>query len=770
MAGREDVFQKAMNDGHSAAWDQMWDKAAGFYKAALVEYPDHPKALNSLGLALYQLQQFDEALKVYQRVAKLTPDDPVPVEKTAQISERLGNLNEAIAAAMLAADKYLNLRDPDKAIENWTRIIQLNPEHVNAHSRLAMVHEKMGQVKQAATEYIAVASLMQAGGNPQKAMELIDHALKLVPDSQEAKQAHALLRSGQMLPKPQRPKGATGPLRMAQVTQMGTPKPAESGLDPISDARQKALKMLAEVLFDLTDDSKEAQTRRGLQAIMRGTGQLSLQQSEQTKILLHLSTAIDAQTKNQDAQAAQELEHALEAGFNYPALHYDLGLLRSTSDRLESALRHLQQCIKHNDYGLGARLLSGQILRKMGRLKEAAIEYLEALKVGDSLVAPPEQADVIRQLYEPLIEAQASNTDEKSFNRLCDSVNDLMVRPNWRENLLEAREQLPKSPDSSQALPLAEILIQAQSSHVIEAMTSINNLARAGRLRSAMDEAFQALITAPTYLPLHSLIGDLLIREGRNPEAIAKFTVVAQAYSVRGEAAQATSLLRRILQLAPMDLAVRTRLIEQLSARGQINEAISEYLELADIYYRLAELDMARKTYTTSLRLAQQPNANRSWNIQILHRMADIDMQRLDWKQALRVYEQIRTLKPDDEIVRKNLIELNLRMVQTQQAFAELDNFITYLETNGRTEDAIAFLENLVSEHDEQLTLHRALAEQYRRAGRVTDAISQLDAVGDKLMETGNKDGVIEVVNVILSMNPPNADEYRQVLAQLQNS
>jgi tetratricopeptide (TPR) repeat protein len=770
MAGREDVFQKAMNDGHSAAWDQMWDKAAGFYKAALVEYPDHPKALNSLGLALYQLQQFDEALKVYQRVAKLTPDDPVPVEKTAQISERLGNLNEAIAAAMLAADKYLNLRDPDKAIENWTRIIQLNPEHVNAHSRLAMVHEKMGQVKQAATEYIAVASLMQAGGNPQKAMELIDHALKLVPDSQEAKQAHALLRSGQMLPKPQRPKGATGPLRMAQVTQMGTPKPAESGLDPISDARQKALKMLAEVLFDLTDDSKEAQTRRGLQAIMRGTGQLSLQQSEQTKILLHLSTAIDAQTKNQDAQAAQELEHALEAGFHYPALHYDLGLLRSTSDRLESALRHLQQCIKHNDYGLGARLLSGQILRKMGRLKEAAIEYLEALKVGDSLVAPPEQADVIRQLYEPLIEAQASNTDEKSFNRLCDSVNDLMVRPNWRENLLEAREQLPKSPDSSQALPLAEILIQAQSSHVIEAMTSINNLARAGRLRSAMDEAFQALITAPTYLPLHSLIGDLLIREGRNPEAIAKFTVVAQAYSVRGEAAQATSLLRRILQLAPMDLAVRTRLIEQLSARGQINEAISEYLELADIYYRLAELDMARKTYTTSLRLAQQPNANRSWNIQILHRMADIDMQRLDWKQALRVYEQIRTLKPDDEIVRKNLIELNLRMVQTQQAFAELDNFITYLETNGRTEDAIAFLENLVSEHDEQLTLHRALAEQYRRAGRVTDAISQLDAVGDKLMETGNKDGVIEVVNVILSMNPPNADEYRQVLAQLQNS
>jgi tetratricopeptide (TPR) repeat protein len=122
----------------------------------------------------------------------------------------------------------------------------------------------------------------------------------------------------------------------------------------------------------------------------------------------------------------------------------------------------------------------------------------------------------------------------------------------------------------------------------------------------------------------------------------------------------ATRVLRRVIQLAPMDLGARTRLIEQLVSRGQVDEAISEYLQLADIYYRLAELDMARKTYTTALRVVQQANADRNWNIHILQRMADIDMQRLDWKQAIRVYEQIRTLRPDDQGVRKNLIELSL--------------------------------------------------------------------------------------------------------------
>ena len=104
MPGREDIFQKAMNDGHSAAWDQEWDKAAAAYRQALQEFPDHPKALNSLGLALYQLGNFEEALQIYMNVAKLSPDDPVPMEKVAQLSERIGDLKTAVDAALRAGD------------------------------------------------------------------------------------------------------------------------------------------------------------------------------------------------------------------------------------------------------------------------------------------------------------------------------------------------------------------------------------------------------------------------------------------------------------------------------------------------------------------------------------------------------------------------------------------------------------------------------------------------------------------------------------------
>ncbi|HIE24978.1 MAG TPA: tetratricopeptide repeat protein, partial [Anaerolineales bacterium] len=579
-------------------------------------------------------------------------------------------------SATKAADLYLSQKDVNKAIENWSRVTQLDSENILAHSRLALVHERLGHEQQAVTEYIALASLMQRAGKVDKATGFLSRALKIMPKNQAAQQAQALLSSGQLLPKPVRRKGATGPLRMAQVKKLNTAEEETlNSPDPVTEASKKALMVLAEILFEYSDESGGEEARKGLQAIMHGAAHLSLKKLEQTKVVLHLGQAIDAQSKNQDNLAADELAQALLAGFEHPALYFDLGMLRAKEKRYENALPHLQHAVSHVDFGLAARLLTGDCLEHLGRITDASLEYLEALKTADLMIASEEQVVSLRQLYEPLIEAQSKEEDEKKHQRFCENVREMLMRDNWREYLLASRKELPTS-EEGMLMPLAEILVQAQSSEVLEAMTRVHEMARLGRMRSAMDEAFEAITYAPTYLPLHSLIGDLLVKEDRKEDAIAKFDVVADAYSIRGEAHQATIFLRKIIQLAPMELSSRTKLIDQLTVRGQIDEAIQEYLNLADIYYRLAELDMARKTYTTALRAAQQGNAEHSWNVHILQHMADIDMQRLNWKRALRVFEQIRTLSPENGEARTRLIDLNLKLAKKEQALKELENYL----------------------------------------------------------------------------------------------
>ena len=774
MPGNTQRFQQAMNQGHSAAWEQSWDQAASYYRQALEEFPDQPKALTSLGLALYQLQNYSEALKYYRRVVEITPNDPVPQEKVAELLERTGNTNQAADTLMAVAELYIKSRDVSKAIHAWTRVVSLKPENLLAHSRLALVHEHLGRKQQALIEYLTIASLMQHAGEVQKAIQAINHALLIVPESNEAKHALAMLKTGQMLPKPTPPRRIASPVVTAPVREMPPAEGADSrssNLDPMAETRQRALTTLAGMLFEQFEEDEESQvSKRGFQSIMKGAGILPTPQVDHTKIMLHLSQVVDLQAREQGADAIGELERAIDAGLDHPAAYFDLGYLLAESDRLESALRNLQRAVTHPDFALGSHLLLGRIQGKMGRFKEASVDYLEALKLADSAVVPTEQAEGLRQLYDPVIEAQTHHTDADAQKTLCDNVAGLLNQPNWRENLARARQQLPKMADGSTPMPLAEIITEARSSQVVDSISRIHQLARAGNYRTAMEEAFYALEFAPTYLPLHTYMGELLIQQNRLQDAIDKFSVVAQSYSMRGEASRAIDLFRRITDLSPMDMDARGRLIDQLVARGQTGEAIDEYLKLADVCYSLADLNMARKTFTQALHLAQSANVDRVWKVKILHRMADIDLQSLDWRQALRVFEQIRTLQPDDEKARTTLIDLNLRLRQESQAIAELDGYIAYLYDNKRTQDAIKFLENMIEDNPKQISIRRRLAELYRQVGRTADAISQLDRAGEISLDAGDRNGAAEVIMAILALNPPNAADYQRLLAQIRTS
>src|SRR5258706_1595336 len=118
--------------------------------------------------------------------------------------------------------------------------------------------------------------------------------------------------------------------------------------------------------------------------------------------------------------------------------------------------------------------------------------------------------------------------------------------------------------------------------------------------------------------------------------------------------------------------------------------------------------------------------------------------------------------------IRKKLIELNLRMAQPAKAMSELENYITYLESQKNRELALPFLEDLIKEYDDQPLLKRALAAQLHQQGRTEEAVNLLDALGESLVETGNKPAAMEVINQIVLMNPSNVEDYRQLLLQLQ--
>lgn len=767
-------FDQAMTRGHSAAWDQDWEVAAEHYRQALELFPDHPKALVSLGLSYYELGKYEQSLRYYARVTQIKPEDPVAFEKVAQISEILGRSSDVIRASLKAAWLYLKAGDSERAIENLVRVTNIDNNNLAAHSRLAYIYEAKGRKHQAVTEYLALASLFQRKGEIENAQKAIRHALKILPDNKESLEALHLLGSGKLLPIPARP--ITDIRRVDKSIPMReTPESTpsiSSGKDPIEEARDKAMAGLAELVLEAVsaEGGKQESSSRGLQTIMRNAPRMPFsQQVNKIRLQTHLNQAINQQSLGQFEVAEKELEEAIESGLSHPAAYFDLGFLYSQGNRLESAVRNLQKAAMKEEYALAAHLLIGDIYRRLGRLDEATVEYMRALQIADAQVVPVDRMDEVIQLYEPIIERVKGQSDPSDREKICDAIKDWLLNPEWKRRLLETRKDFQIEATDGPAIPLGEVFGQTSRSRVVDAIMNIHQLARAGHLRSAMEEAFHALQYAPTYLPLHNYMGELLLQQDRISEAAAKFNTIARTYQARGDLSHAIQLLHRVIRIAPLNLESRQSLIEILLGQGQVSDAISEYLGMADVYYQLADLEQARKIYYQTLKLAESTPNNQEVVVQILYRMADIDLQSLDWRHAMQALLMIKKIKPDELRARENLIELYIRLSQPDQAQDELEEYLGQLMDDDQKSRAISYLERVARDYSDDIFLRRNLARLYREVGRYEAAIHELDEVGEILLESGDSKGAIQVIGEILEMKPENAGDYQDLLRQLSN-
>jgi len=278
-----------------------------------------------------------------------------------------------------------------------------------------------------------------------------------------------------------------------------------------------------------------------------------------------------------------------------------------------------------------------------------------------------------------------------------------------------------------------------------------------------------ALDYAPTYLALHLRMADILIESGNSETGLKKLTTIAEVHRVRGEIPQATEVYQKILHEAPINIAARTRIIDLMAQQDRNNEALNQYLELSEIYRQMAEINAARKALANALRLAQRTSVGREWSLRILRQMGDIDLSRLDWRRALRVYEQVRTIDTSDEEARSNVIDLNLRLGQEEQAAQELDSYLEYLVQSQRSSEALNMLEELARTHPGKQPLHARLAEAYRAAGRKADAIAQYDALGEIQLDAEQNQEAIQTIQTIIDLEPPDLEGYRELLRNLKD-
>jgi tetratricopeptide (TPR) repeat protein len=268
------------------------------------------------------------------------------------------------------------------------------------------------------------------------------------------------------------------------------------------------------------------------------------------------------------------------------------------------------------------------------------------------------------------------------------------------------------------------------------------------------------------YLPLHVRLADILLKQEHTEEAITKYLHVSRVYLMRQQPDQAVNLYQKVLRLAPMDVTVRSKLIELYTSLHQEEEALEQYLILADAYYQLAQVDRSLERYNEALRLATHSSNPNAWKTEILSRMGDIYNQRFDWARATTALEDLLKLNPNDERTQRQLVELYYKQNKASQATKALDTLLaTYQKYNPLK--ALDLLKELASIYPEDMPLRQRLAVAFVQNGMNREAIAEYDALGEMQMENGLRAQAMQTIQAIINLGPDDVEGYRRLLAQI---
>jgi tetratricopeptide (TPR) repeat protein len=182
------------------------------------------------------------------------------------------------------------------------------------------------------------------------------------------------------------------------------------------------------------------------------------------------------------------------------------------------------------------------------------------------------------------------------------------LEKSWKQRIADTRRQQETMREQGEK-GVVDILMAAHGDKLTESVSLIDRYMRQNLMTLAMDEAHRAVEFSPSYLPVHIRMAEIMMKEGRVRQAIAKYNTIARAFLARDENDRASQILTSVLELAPLDVSVRESLIELMESESR-DEALDQYIDLADAHHQLGNFDMSRDTYMLAERIANRVNAS----------------------------------------------------------------------------------------------------------------------------------------------------------------
>jgi tetratricopeptide (TPR) repeat protein len=144
-----------------------WRDSITFFTRDVQVVKDNALSYRHLGVAYFEMQRYDEAIKAFRNVLRLSPEDGASLYNLAMCLDRQGRLPEAarcyeqtirLVPGHAAAHNNLaillaRMDRPEESITRFREVVRLRPDRADSYTRLAAALSRQGRYDEAIVSY-----------------------------------------------------------------------------------------------------------------------------------------------------------------------------------------------------------------------------------------------------------------------------------------------------------------------------------------------------------------------------------------------------------------------------------------------------------------------------------------------------------------------------------------------------------------------------------------------------------------------------------------
>ncbi len=181
----------------------------GDAQQALVFFEKLAQIFNSDGF-------ISKSIAIYKKMAKIAPDDIMPLERLGELYVQQGVMSEARPIFLQLAEAHMKANRTQPAIEVLRKLLDLAPDNMRVQQRLADLYLAIGQEKEASAAFISTAQRLLDKGDSAEALKMAEKAVQA-----SAKNPAAVAMKARCLAAANRPKDAMELLSKLPPSMMG---------------------------------------------------------------------------------------------------------------------------------------------------------------------------------------------------------------------------------------------------------------------------------------------------------------------------------------------------------------------------------------------------------------------------------------------------------------------------------------------------------------------------------------------------------------------